>query len=399
MPASRTTMNTPDAAALVSAARDMIQRHRERARAAREARRLTPETVAEMKQAGFFRALQPTRWGGLELSPSAYFDIQLALAEGDMSAGWIYGIVGVHPAQVALFDDRAQEAVWGKDPDTLLCSSLIPAGDAREEGDGFRLSGRWRYASGCDHAGWAILGSVVKAADGTPIEGRLFLVPMSEIAIDQESWRVIGLQATGSKDLVVKDSFVPAWRSQRFTDNFNCDGPGRAVNTSTLYRMPVGQLFFRGASTASLGALQAMLEAVIGYARDRRTATGSRTAEDPMVQLACAEAASALDEMITILHRNFANLAAYAARDEVPPLEERVKYKFQSAQATDRCVEHANRLFKAAGAGGLAADRPFGALLADIAAARQHYANQADAHGRNWGATLFGFPGAGDVML
>ncbi len=399
MPATELSDKLPTADALVRQARELIPEIARHAAAGRAARCLAPELVAEMRAAGLFRALQPRRWGGCELSPGAYFDIQLALSEGDMSAGWIYGIVGVHPAQLALFDDRAQEAVWGKDQTTLMCSSLIPSGQVRVEGDGFRLAGRWKYSSGCDHADWALLGGVVTAEDGTPIEGRLFLVPMSEIEIDHDSWRVSGLQATGSKDLVVDGTVVPRWRSQSFTDNFNCDGPGRQVNISTLYRMPVGQLFFRGASTASLGALQAMLDAVIGYARERRTATGSRTAEDPMVQLACAEAASALDEMTTILHRNFANLAAYAARDAVPPLDERVKYKFQSAQATERCCVHAARLFKIAGAGGLAEDKPFSRLLADINAARQHYANQADTHGRNWGATLFGFPGAGDVML
>jgi 3-hydroxy-9,10-secoandrosta-1,3,5(10)-triene-9,17-dione monooxygenase len=393
------SVDVPSADTLVRRARDMIPAIAAHAAEGRAARCLAPGIVAAMREAGLFRALQPRRWGGYELSPDAYFDIQLALSEGDMSAGWIYGIVGVHPAQLALFDDRAQEGVWGKDATALICSSLIPAGQARAEGDGFRISGRWKYASGCDHADWALLGAVVTAEDGAPIEGRLFLVPMAEIEIDHESWRVSGLQATGSKDLVVAESFVPDWRTQRFADNFACEGPGRAVNTGALYRMPVGQLFFRGASTASLGALQAMLDAIIAYARERRTATGSRTAEDPMVQLACAEAASAIDEMTTILHRNFANLARYAARDEVPPLDERVKYKFQSAQATERCCAHAARLFKASGAGGLADDKPFSRLLADINAARQHYANQADTHGRNWGATLFGFPGAGDVML
>ncbi len=398
MPATELS-DGPAAEELVCRARALIPQIAAAAAAGRVARCLSRQVVAAMRAAGLFRIYQPRRWGGFELGPDAFSNVQLVLSEGDMSAGWVHGIVGVHPAQLALFDDRAQQAVWGENPDALMCSSLIPAGEARAARDGFEITGRWKYASGCDHADWAILGSVVKAADGTPVEGRLFLVPMAEIEVDHGSWQVIGLQATGSKDLVVKGAFVPEWRTQRFTDNFNCDGPGRAVNTSALYRLPVGQLFFRGASTASIGALQAMLDSIIGYAKERRTATGSRTAEDPMVQLACAEAASAIDEMTTILHRNFANLARYAARDEVPPLDERVKYKFQSAQATDRCVAHAARLFKAAGAGGLAADKPFGALLADITAARQHYANQADAHGRNWGATLFGFPGAGDVML
>src|SRR5262249_20413268 len=94
--------------------------------------------------------------------------------------------------------------------------------------------------------------------------------------------------------------------------------------------------------------------------KTRVTRAGGRSAENPFVQLLCAETAAAVDEMTTILHRNFRNLHAYARRGETPPLEERLRYKFQSTAVTERCTLLAARIFKATGAAGLQEGVPFG---------------------------------------
>ena len=112
-----------------------------------------------------------------------------------------------------------------------------------------------------------------------------------------DTWQVSGLQATGSWDVIVDDVFVPAYRSQSMLDNFLLKGPGQALNTSSLYRLPFGQIFVRGISTAALGALQGMLNALLNYSKTRVTRAGGRSAENPFVQLLCAETAAAIDEM------------------------------------------------------------------------------------------------------
>ena len=94
-----------------------------------------------MQAAGLFKVLQPKRWGGYELDIRTYFEVQMALGEGDMSVAWVYGVVGVHPWFVALLDDRARQDIWGKDNTTLICSSLMPAGMAKPVDGGFRISG------------------------------------------------------------------------------------------------------------------------------------------------------------------------------------------------------------------------------------------------------------------
>src|SRR5258707_1114042 len=125
------------------------------------------------------------------------------------------------------------------------------------------------------------------------------------------TWQVSGPQAPGSWDIVVEEAFVPAYRSQSMLDNFRLKGPGQAPNTSSLYRLPFGQIFVRGISTAALGGLQGMLNAFLDYGKTRVTRAGGRSAENPFVQLVCAESAAAIDEMTNTLHRNLRNLHAY----------------------------------------------------------------------------------------
>jgi 3-hydroxy-9,10-secoandrosta-1,3,5(10)-triene-9,17-dione monooxygenase len=395
-PARHIAHEAPEPMDLVARARAMIPTLAERSLAGRRQRRIPDETIADMRRAGFFRVLQPKRWGGYEMDLNTFYDVQLALAEGDMSTGWVYGVSGVHPWFMALLDDRAAHEVWHSDMSTLICSSLMPAGKATAVEGGFRLSGRWKYASCCDHCDWALLGAMV-AADGGPPDGRIFLLPRKDYeAVD--TWQVSGLQGTGSWDVIVDDVVVPAYRSQRMVDNFDLKGPGQAVNTSSLYRLPFGQIFVRGISTAALGALQGMLNALLEYGKTRVTRAGGRSAENPFVQLLCADAAAAIDEMTSTLHRNFRNLHAYARRGETPPLEERLRYKFQSTAVTERCTLLAARIFKATGAAGLSDDLPFGGILADLMAGRQHISNQYEYVGSSWGGVMFGLENK-DLMV
>ena len=387
----------PEPTEIVARARAMIPALAQRSLEGRRQRRIPDETIADMQRAGFFRVLQPKRWGGYEMDLHTFYEIQLALAEGDMSTAWIYGVSGVHPWFMALLDDRAAQEVWHSDTSALICSSLMPAGRATPAEGGYRLSGRWRYASCCEHCDWALLGAMLATGNGGPPEGRIFLLPRKDYGTI-DTWQVSGLQATGSWDVSVDDVFVPAHRSQSMLDNFLLKGPGQALNTSSLYRLPFGQIFVRGISTAALGALQGMLNAFLDYGRTRVTRAGGRSAENPFVQLLCAETAAAIDEMTNTLHRNFRNLHAYARRGETPPLEERLRYKFQSTEVTERCTLLAARIFKATGAAGLAEGLPFGGILADLMAGRQHISNQYEYVGSSWGGVMFGLANK-DLML
>ena len=120
-------------------------------------------------------------------------------------------------------------------------------------------------SSGCEHCAWAFLGGAV---EGKPDDRRVFAVPRKDYRI-VDTWHVPGLKSTGSHDITAKDAFVPEYRTQKYSDNFNGVAPGRAVNPGPLYRLPFGQVFFRGVSTGAIGALKGMLDAYLEYGKKR----------------------------------------------------------------------------------------------------------------------------------
>jgi len=124
-------------------------------------RRLSDDTWKLLLDNGFVRALQPARWGGGEVPMIDFIDAGFEISRASPSAGWVAGVIGVHPWQLALFDERAQRDMWGDDPATMHSSSYNPTGKAEAVQGGYRVSGRWSFSSGCDHCRGVNLGANV----------------------------------------------------------------------------------------------------------------------------------------------------------------------------------------------------------------------------------------------
>lgn len=386
--AAVTSVATED---LVARAREMVLALRIRAVQAEEDCRVPDETIAAFRDAGFFRILQPLHWGGYQMDPETFYAVQMALAEGCMSSAWVYGVLAVHNWQLALFDPQAQADVWEGAPDTLIASSYMPKAQVTPVSGGYRISGRWGFSSGVDHCDWVFLGGLVPAADGKgPPDYRTFLVPRADFTV-LPIWDTIGLRGTGSHDVVVEDVFVPAYRTHRSKDGFATTSPGLRLNDAPLYRLPFGQIFVRAVSSSAIGALEGALDAFRDYASKRVSSNDfSRTADDPSAQFVIAETAAAIDEMKQILFRNFRELMAQAREDRPFDLEQRLLFRFQSAQILDRCASLISRLFYACGAQGVYRGSPLARAFLDIHTGRTHVANNPDKVGRNFGGVLLG---------
>ena len=296
MEARQVGTGAPEPREIIARARALIPTLAKRSLQGRRLRRVPDETIADMQAAGFFRVLQPRRWGGYEMDLHTFYEVQLALAEGDMSTAWIYGVSGVHPWFMALLDDRAAQEVWGNDSSTLICSSLMPAGKA--------TSSRGRLSSQRTLAICELLRPLRLGIARRPGRRRrrrpAARTRLSRSAKGLPERRHLAGFRPASHGKLGRDRRrrVRAGPShQSMLDNFLLRGPGQALNTSSLYRLPFGQIFVRGISTAALGALQGMLNALVDYSKSRVTRAGGRSAENPFVQLLCAETAAAIDEM------------------------------------------------------------------------------------------------------
>src|SRR3984957_77797 len=130
---------------VIAGVADLLPVLRQRAQETEDARCVPPESVKALTETGFFRLLQPARFGGLEADPLAFYTAVRMIASACGSTGWVSSVVGVHPWQLALFPAQAQEDVWGTDPATRMSSSYAPTGRAKPEPGGHQLNGRWSF--------------------------------------------------------------------------------------------------------------------------------------------------------------------------------------------------------------------------------------------------------------
>jgi 3-hydroxy-9,10-secoandrosta-1,3,5(10)-triene-9,17-dione monooxygenase len=355
--------------------RELLPVLRERAQDTEDARRISEESIKALQQAGFFKLLQPSRYGGLEAHPNDFYRAVRSISSACGSTGWVAAVLGCHPWQLGLFDDRAQQEVWGEDDDTRVSSSYAPMGRAKPQDGGFEFSGRWSFSSGCDHATWVFLGGLVVNDEGQPTDFRTFLLPKKDYEID-DVWDTIGLRGTGSNDIIVDKVFVPEYRTLSFMDTGRCYGPGQAVNTGPLYRLPFASVFSCSIAVPVVGMATGAYEAYVNHTKERvRASTGGKAAEDSFNQLRIAEAASKIDAAWLQIERNLDDEMRYATAGEKIPFPLRVQTRRDQVNATSSAIAAVDRLFESAGGRALKVGTPIQRFWRDAHAGRVHAIN------------------------
>lgn len=370
---------------------DLLPKLADRSDRAEEERRISTETMADLTAAGVFRMLQPHRYGGLESDPLDFYRVVRTIASACGSTGWVAAVVGCHPWQAALFPERAQDEVWGEDPDTLIASSYAPVGRLVPTSGGFRLSGRWSFASGCDHASWLTLGGLAVGTDGRPVDFLTVLVPRDETEI-LDVWDAVGLSGTGSNDVVVEDVFVPHHRVLRNYDVSHMRAPGLAVNRGPLYRMPFGTIFSTAVTTPVVGTVEGAFEAYLSTMRDRMRLSlgGGRFAEDAHAQVALARAACEIDAAVLQLEHNVREMYVEALAGREIPMQLRFRARRDQVRATERAIGAIEALFKTAGGASLRRGNRIERAWRDAHAGSVHVANDVERALAMYGRFAFG---------
>jgi 3-hydroxy-9,10-secoandrosta-1,3,5(10)-triene-9,17-dione monooxygenase len=343
-------------------------------------RRLPVETAKRLREAGVMRLLQPKRVGGYEAAPQVFYEAVRRIGTACGSTAWVTGVVGVHAYQVGLYEQQAQDEVYGEDPDTWISSHYQPHGVLTPVEGGYRLSGHWHFSSGSDHSSWAFLGA--RIGDDTPEDtvdlNNWFhvLVPRADYRID-DVWNVMGLKGTGSNDIIIEDAFVPEHRVLAWMNLITQDCPGRAVNPGPLFRMPWSAMFGSAVATPLVGMGYGVLDT---YVRSQKPAEGSEERSRPVmgdwiVLRSVAEAASDLDASREQLIGNIAEMYEYAVADQPIPRELRQRCRRDQAMAGTRSVRAADAVFEHAGGRALGSNNAMQRLWRDLHAARAHTVN------------------------
>jgi len=366
---------------------------RQRSDEGTQLRRLPDGSWKALLESGVLRALQPVRWGGGEAHLGDFLAAVFEVARADGSAGWVAGIVGVHPWQLAFFPLEMQQEVWGDDPSVMHSSSYAPTGNAEQVSGGYRLDGRWSFSTGCDHCRWVILGAITGSVevDGTQVpDFRSFMLPRRDYKID-DNWRVAGLCGTGSKDIVVDNAFVPAYRSQSHWDYMlGREMPGWEINPSPLYRLPFAVVFNYALTASVLGAARGFLESWIEATRNRKLGLGGNANDDPFIQRHLAEADFTIDAGMLKMRRDADELMAAGRAKVNLSLQRRAAIRYNACRSAQMAARAIDDLFESSTGKAIFLDHPLQRRYQDIKAMLGHAYLNADSPARMLGALALG---------
>jgi alkylation response protein AidB-like acyl-CoA dehydrogenase len=375
-------MPATDTATVLDAVRELAPEITARSGEIEAARRVPPDLVADLKAAGCFRALVPRSHGGAELDLPAAGLVLSELAKADGSVGWTVMIGAAAPFILGLLPRHTFDDIYADGPDVILAGAFNPTGVATPQDGGFRVTGQWAFASGCQHADWFIAHCLVDDGRQPPV--RMMVLPAGDVEI-KDTWSVAGLCGTGSHDFVVNDVFVADDRTFAvFADEPCLDGP--------LWRIPelsASTLMF---AHVAIGIAEGALDEVTALATQKtRFTDAGRLAANPRFQHQLGETDARLRAARALLHAE-AQAAWSTAVAAIPFTDEhRARIRSATTWVSRTAVSVVDTAYAAAGAGALYSTSPLQRRLRDIHALNQHVAFKDDVFTMA-GAVLAGQP-------
>ncbi len=349
---------------------------------------LSAESVAALAEAGVLAMKLPRELGGFEADPSTQILVLEALAEINASASWctMVGATGIG-LPGAFLDDAAVSKIFAGGRIPRAATVAMPMGKARVEEGGYRLSGRWPFASGIRHADWLGAGARVESVGDEPPEIRVMIFPAACVEI-HDNWQVAGLEGTGSCDFSVEDIHVPAnFTWARGVDEQKRGGP--------LYRIEFPGFVVNEHAGFALGLARRALNGLIEIAGRRRgfTAAASSLAGREAVQRMIGRSELRLQAARGLaIEINDAAWATVSAGEPVPP---RLQGEMRAiaTHCTEEAVDIITDAFRYAGGRGIYRASPLQRALRDINVAAQHLMVSEIAH-ENLGRLILGLPDA-----
>lgn len=349
-------------------------------------KRLPTHVIERLHAVGLFKLTLPETHGGLGLTPDKAWKIIFDIARGNASAAWLISLCAANVVMLTRLSDRARSELF--DGNRVVVSALTGAVPrnlvALPVEGGITLSGAWGYASGIDAANW--VGVLVPL--GNPARTFFALVPKSSFAIDHDSWNVLGMRGTGSKDVVLPETFIP---DHRLTDWALLQQGGKhpdCTNTERLDAYPINALFAASILAPSLGVAHAIVDEFEAF-MIRRLHNANPGDRDPhaMSYLAQARAAVTLACRALITEAE-APLAAMG--NEQPTLRMKAEMRVRIVMIARSAMEACQQLFSAAGGQILPTGAPFERLLRDFHAMYSHVLLQPEPISENCGRLQLG---------
>ena len=380
---------------LITRARAMIPEIRDLAEETERNRTISPEVIDKIRDAELLRTCRPKEFGGFEYDALVALEIALAVSGACASTGWALNGALSNGISFGHFPMEAQRELWGGGADPFSCACFAPTGTAVPTDGGYVLSGKWSFASGCDHSSWIRLGAFIAEPGTAPRqEGAFFLLPIEDVEIE-DNWFVYGLSGTGSKNIIVHEAFVPRHRVLLFAETRSGRTPGAQHHKNPLYRLPLlvlgATMLASTAVGAAKGALEAHLETTTGRTtRGALAGGGLAMAEFATVQLRVAEASAAVEAAEMILVTDLRNATEKLRAGQEITVADRIRCRRNQAYATKLALQAVEALNASTGGSGLMLSHPVQRAWRDVNAVARHVSLNWDAVGTMYGQHAFG---------
>lgn len=350
--------------AMLDAVRALAPDIRAQADGIERERRLPAVLVRALARAGVFRLCVPRALGGEEAEPATLLAVLEELASADASTGWCAMIGATSGLVSAYLPDADARAIYGASREVITGGVFAPTGSAVREDGSYRVTGRWRFASGCQHCDWLMGGCVVRA-DGRAPEARMVLFPAADAEI-LDTWTVSGLRGTGSHDIAVRELQVPVSRSVAL-------GHDRPLAPGALYAFPLFGLLALGIAAVALGVARRAREEILALAGAKTPTGGRRTlAERSTVQAQLAEAEATLGAARAFLRETVE--AAWSAARTAGAIDValRARLRLAATHATTASARVVDTAYSAGGGTAVYADNPLQRAFRDVHVVTQH---------------------------
>ena len=376
----------PSHAELVSRAAAFAKSALTRADRTEKARRVAEEAVEEMESYGLTSLLRPRRWQGFEVDWRTFVDTVIAGSAGCGSEAWLLSLLNSHSWLLAQFPEKAQERIWGEDPNARIASSFTPTGKVKVVSGGIRFSGRWQWSSGVDLCNWVMLGALIPAISGEgPPRVMACLVRRPDFQV-VDTWFNVGLRGTGSNDVVVEEAFVPDEFMLDLGDLREGESPGNKINTNNIYRLPMYTAIPLSIASPAVGMAIGARDKWVEWTKQRvSTATREQVAGQQALQLRLSEADTELDLAQMLLHK----VTDVLNRGSVT-LPERYRNRRDFTYAVRLAYNAVDKLFQMGGARGLVDTNPLQRAWRDVHSASCHMALAPDIANENYGRHVLG---------
>lgn len=357
--------------------------------------KLSDRTVSLLRELGIMRQFQPKAFGGFEVHPETFMDTTFTLARQSGAAGWVAGVVALHPWEVAQMPQAVQRDIWGEDPNTWVSSPYAPIGRGTAVEGGKVFTGRWPFASGTDHCSWAFLGGVDVERPTQPLH---FLIPKSDYEIDHDSWDVTGLRGTGSKDIVVTEKFVPDERIVVVDSIAHGNASPAWEGVEPVYRMPFWVLFPAAIAVATLGIAQGTVDAYIRAVQGNAERWG-RLSQNPAQLSALSTAVSDINAGYLQVRDGVDRSYDAVSEGRSVTIMDRMTIRLDQTRAVRRAFDAVFALYQEAGSLGIRSSNEFSRFFRDLSVGAEHVSNSPELFLRGYANAVFGQPIPPEVRI